>query len=86
MARGKFAISRNSAFVEVINACANRENGDETWITSDMIEAYSSINWATLTLLKYGTVILLIGGIYGLKLGVFFAVSLCLAELKMAQR
>ena len=73
MARGKFAISRNSAFVEVINACANRENGDETWITSDMIEAYIKLHQlGHAHSLEVWDGDSLIGGIYGLEIGRIF--------------
>lgn len=73
MARGKFAISRNSAFVEVINACANRENGDETWITSDMIEAYTQLHQlGHAHSLEVWDGDSLIGGIYGLEIGRIF--------------
>lgn len=73
MARGKFAISRNSAFVEVIKACANRENGDETWITSDMIEAYIKLHQlGHAHSLEVWDGDSLIGGIYGLEIGRIF--------------
>lgn len=73
MARGKFAISRNSAFVEVIKACANRENGDETWITSDMIEAYTQLHQlGHAHSLEVWDGDSLIGGIYGLEIGRIF--------------
>jgi leucyl/phenylalanyl-tRNA--protein transferase len=73
MARGKFAISRNSAFVEVIKACANRENGDETWITSDMIEAYTKLHQlGHAHSLEVWDGDSLIGGIYGLEIGRIF--------------
>src|ERR1700752_4547839 len=35
---GRFGITVNRAFGEVIRGCAERDEG--TWITSDMIEAY----------------------------------------------
>ena len=44
IARGHFTMTLDRDFPQVIRACANRENGDETWITSEMIEAYEHLH------------------------------------------
>ena len=67
---GKFRITHNQAFSEVIRACANsyRKDQDGTWITSSMEEAYIRLHD-----LGYAYSIevweedLLVGGLYGVK-------------------
>ena len=69
---GKFQVTRNQAFDEVIRGCADREEG--TWITRDMIEAYERLHrlgWAhSVEAWCDGR---LAGGVYGVALGGFFA-------------
>ena len=71
----KFRVSFDQAFTEVMQACsnANRIGQDGTWITSDMIEAYT-----TLHRLGYAHSVetwendQLVGGLYGISIGAFF--------------
>ena len=77
--RNLFEIKTNTAFREVMLACAQpRPDQPETWITAEMIEAYSE-------LFRLGKALSvecwfenkLVGGIYGVKLGdVFFGESM----------
>jgi leucyl/phenylalanyl-tRNA---protein transferase len=74
-----FEIRRNTAFREVIQACAEpRADQDGTWITDEMLDAY-----CTLHDMGYGHSVEcwqdneLVGGIYGLQIGgVFFGESM----------
>ena len=72
---GKFRLTINQAFRQVMQGCAEREN---TWITADMLEAYTRMHR-----LGYAHSIEawrgdeLAGGIYGLALGgAFFGESM----------
>jgi leucyl/phenylalanyl-tRNA--protein transferase len=76
---GKFRISVNEAFGEVVRGCATRRD-DETWITPDMIAAYQSLHRAGLAHsveawvpTETGDGWFLGGGIYGVAVGAFFA-------------
>jgi leucyl/phenylalanyl-tRNA--protein transferase len=69
-----YTLSKDTAFAEVIKACATHSNRtDHTWITSEMIEAYT-----TLHQMGYAHSFevweneLLIGGLYGISLGTAF--------------
>jgi len=76
---GNFKVSTDQAFDRVIAACAGpRRDAQGTWITPDMIEAYS-----TLHALGYAHSVeiwhedTLVGGLYGLALGrMFFGESM----------
>ncbi len=72
---GEFRITRNTAFAEVIAACANaRKDGPGTWITDDMRAAYTLLHqlgrahsietWAGDEL---------VGGLYGVQSGRVFS-------------
>jgi leucyl/phenylalanyl-tRNA--protein transferase len=69
---GRFTITINRAFGDVIRGCAEREEG--TWVTADMVKAYE-----TLHRLGYAHSVEawrggeLAGGIYGVAIGGFFA-------------
>lgn len=73
--RGDFAITKNQRFTEVIRACANiRRKGEPgTWITEQMVEAYTELN-------RLGYAVSyeawqngqLAGGLYGVELGGLF--------------
>jgi leucyl/phenylalanyl-tRNA--protein transferase len=69
--QGRFRVTLNAAFVEVIAACAARE---ETWITPDIREAYvrlHQLGWAhSVEVWADGG---LAGGLYGLAVGGLFA-------------
>jgi leucyl/phenylalanyl-tRNA--protein transferase len=69
---GRFTLSVNRAFGDVIRGCADRAEG--TWITEEMIEAYETLHrlgHAHSVEAWHGTD--LAGGIYGVALGGFFA-------------
>jgi leucyl/phenylalanyl-tRNA--protein transferase len=73
--QNKFTVTMDTAFSAVINNCAHIriKNGEETWITEDMKEAYCKLHelgyahsvecWQDNTL---------VGGIYGIALGAAF--------------
>lgn len=79
LSRGRFAITMDKAFPEVIRACAvPRKNQSGTWLTRDMIDAYSQLHrsrhahsvecWCGNEL---------VGGLYGVVVGkVFFGESM----------
>ncbi len=71
----RFSISFDSAFPEVIRACADRE---ETWISDEVIEVYTSLHRLgdahSVEAWRGGT---LAGGLYGVVLGgAFFGESM----------
>jgi len=72
MRSGRFSITINGAFGEVIRGCADREEG--TWIIPDMIAAYEKMHdlgWAhSVEVWRDGK---LVGGLYGVAVGGFFA-------------
>jgi len=69
---GKFHITINQAFSDVVAGCANRDEG--TWITESMIEAYQRLHRLghahSLETWLHGQ---LVGGIYGVSIGGLFA-------------
>jgi leucyl/phenylalanyl-tRNA---protein transferase len=71
---GKFRLTVNRAFSDVIRGCADRPPGDGNWLTQDMIHAYE-----TLHRLGYAFSVEawqddeLGGGVYGVALGGLFA-------------
>lgn len=72
---GKFIVTENTAFSDVIRACASspRKDQDGTWITSEMEKAYirlHQIGFAHSVEVWYkGT---LAGGLYGISMGPVF--------------
>jgi len=74
-----FEITLNKAFADVINACAApRSDGEGTWITDDMQQAYCNLHEAghahSVEAWQDGQ---LIGGLYGIAIGqVFFGESM----------
>ena len=76
---GQFRLSLNSAFGDVVEACAGPRSDDEgTWITEEMIAAYGLLHTAghahSLEVWQGNE---LAGGIYGLAIGaVFFGESM----------
>ena len=80
MRRGDFEVRADTAFAEVINACAGRPRPgqDGTWITDEMIEGYTALHARGLAhsieTWRGGE---LVGGLYGVSLGaVFFGESM----------
>ena len=75
--KNHFELSINRAFVEVINACANRGEED-TWISSEIKSVYTELHekgWAhSFEVWHKGE---LVGGLYGVSIGkVFFGESM----------
>lgn len=75
--RGKFGFAVNRNFEGVIKACAetkNRKKQQGTWITKDIIRAYSALHAAgyahSVEAYREGE---LVGGIYGVSIGAMFA-------------
>jgi leucyl/phenylalanyl-tRNA--protein transferase len=79
MRRSTLEVRFNTAFAEVIEACAGpRRHQTGTWITQDMLVAYARLNregWAhSIEIWRDNT---LVGGLYGLALGrAFFGESM----------
>ena len=75
--KNHFELSINRAFVEVINACANRGEED-TWISSEIKSVYTELHekgWAHSFEVWYKGE--LVGGLYGVSIGkVFFGESM----------
>jgi leucyl/phenylalanyl-tRNA--protein transferase len=72
---GKFRVSINECFADVIRACSNayREGQDGTWITEDMINAYTEMHrlgYAHSVEVWQGNE--LVGGLYGVAVGRVF--------------
>lgn len=68
---GKFRLTINQAFDDVILGCAAR---DSTWITADMIQAYSAMHrLGHAHSIEAWQGDQLAGGVYGVALGGFFA-------------
>src|SRR5262249_15437209 len=70
---GRFCVTLNEDFEGVIRGCAERP-GEGTWITSDMIEAYTRLHHlghAHSVEVWHGGV--LAGGVYGIAVGGLFA-------------
>jgi len=78
--KGTFKVTMDTAFESVIKACAtvHRKDDGETWITSDMIDAYISLHksgYAHSVESWYDGE--LVGGLYGISLGsAFFGESM----------
>ena len=69
---GKFKVTINRAFGDVIRGCADREEG--SWITSSMIEAYERLHRLGIAhSVEAWRGDKLAGGLYGVALGGFFA-------------
>ncbi len=77
--QGRFRVTRDTAFREVMDACAApRPGSDGTWITPEMLAAYTrlhSLGWAhSVECWRDGR---LAGGLYGVAMGrVFFGESM----------
>jgi len=71
---GRFTLTVNAAFAQVIRGCAERPPGQGVWITPAMIEAYTMLHrlgWAHSVAVWQDGV--LAGGVYGVALGGLFA-------------
>jgi leucyl/phenylalanyl-tRNA--protein transferase len=72
---GRFSITKNQAFEQVIKACSQmpREGQDGTWITEDMQQAYIQLHQAgyahSYEVWQHGE---LVGGLYGVHAGHVF--------------
>lgn len=73
--RGRFDLTMDTAFEQVIHACAQapREGQDGTWITEDMIHAYVELHREgaahSVEAWRDGV---LVGGLYGVSVGAMF--------------
>jgi leucyl/phenylalanyl-tRNA--protein transferase len=75
MRSGKFKITVNQCFEQVINACSvvPREGQDGTWITDDMKEAYVNLHWlGHAHSYEVWQDDELVGGLYGVHVGRVF--------------
>ena len=74
VAQRRFEIRVDSAFARVIEACAEpRDDGGGTWITTDIVEAYSELHrrgYAHSVEAWQGDA--LVGGLYGVAIGLMF--------------
>jgi leucyl/phenylalanyl-tRNA--protein transferase len=72
MRQGRFALTVNKAFRQVMRACSLRMEG--TWITTDMLAAYTALHTLghahSVEAWREGK---LVGGVYGVAIGGFFA-------------
>lgn len=72
-----FTFRRNFAFRDVISECAkspHRKKGQGTWITDGMIEAYCNLHsFGLADSFECYFKGVLVGGVYGVRLGGFFA-------------
>ena len=63
----------DTAFVDVVQACAERPDGDGTWITGEILDSYESLfdlgHAHSLEVWKDGV---LVGGLYGVSVGCAF--------------
>lgn len=71
----KYRLSRDTAFRQVIEACAQtRPDQEGTWITPEMVEAYSGLHRLGYThSVEVWEAERLVGGIYGVAIGGYFA-------------
>lgn len=77
--KGKFTVTMDQKFLQVIKACAGyRRNQDDTWITKNMQEAYYRLhNSGFAHSVESWYEGRLVGGLYGIALGkVFFGESM----------
>jgi len=73
---GALRLTMDTAFGEVIRACADTERPDQsgTWITADMIRAYEHLHTLGFAhSVEAWDAHLLVGGVYGVSLGHYFA-------------
>ena len=70
--KNRFDITRDKAFDQVIKACSEVSRPDQpgTWITQDMIQAYSELHKLGLAIsVEVWEKDILVGGLYGIDLG-----------------
>jgi leucyl/phenylalanyl-tRNA--protein transferase len=75
---GRFSIEVDAAFVDVMRACADRSDGDGTWISEDIVESYAALHAVgrahSVEAWRDGR---LVGGLYGVHIGgAFFGESM----------
>jgi leucyl/phenylalanyl-tRNA--protein transferase len=74
MKRGIFRVSVDKAFADVLAGCSDRDEG--TWITDELASGYKELHrlgWAHSVEVWNAATGDLVGGIYGLAMGGFFA-------------
>lgn len=82
--KGRFQVTTDRAFANVIRECSNvrRERGEDTWLTAEMIEAYGRLHQLgfahSIECWRQGR---LAGGLYGVAIGrVYFGESMFTRE------
>ena len=76
MKKHPYELRIDTAFAEVIRNCADRNDGEETWITSKIIRAYQEFHeagWAHSFEMWNRETGKLAGGLYGVSVGGVFA-------------
>ncbi|HEX6899514.1 MAG TPA: leucyl/phenylalanyl-tRNA--protein transferase [Thermoanaerobaculia bacterium] len=89
MRRGSFEVRADTAFHEVIRACARKERPGQkgTWITSDMIAGYTALHEEGLAhSIEAWQDGRLVGGLYGISMGAVFFGESMFAEVPNASK
>jgi len=89
MRRGSFEVRADTAFREVIRACARRERPGQkgTWITGDMIAGYTALHEEGLAhSIEAWQDGRLVGGLYGISMGAVFFGESMFAEVANASK
>lgn len=69
----RFSFRVNTSFADVIRTCANLRQWEGTWITKEMIAAYSDLNHAGYAIsAEAWENDTLVGGLYGIRMGKLF--------------
>ena len=80
----KFTIKVNSRFESVINLCAKNQYRHSTWINNQIIDNYTELfHKGIAKSVECYDREKLIGGLYGIVLGKYFVVKVCLVSEKM---
>ena len=85
----RFKVTFNTAFVDVIQNCSNikREGQKGTWITNDMIKAYTKLHEMGVAVsVEVWNDDVLVGGLYGIDLGNIFCGESMFAKVSNASK
>ena len=81
--QNKFNVTSDKAFERVIHACASNRVENDTWITSDMIDAYLRLHKEGLAhSIEVWEGFELVGGIYGVVSGAIFSGESMFSKIK----
>ena len=81
--QNKFNVTSDKAFERVIHACASNRAENDTWITSDMINAYLRLHKEGLAhSIEVWEGIELVGGVYGVVSGAIFSGESMFSKIK----